>query len=185
MRSPSFSSRWISIQETIEAPECAQVGEGLGELLGAGETMISALLDGDRRRGLDPVQDEGIGHFLDEVHDIVEPADEGVNVLSVEWCDERPLQLLTDVMADRVAGDVRVAAGTQAVRGHPRSGRASVRARAAATMLAASCTKKSKNLFSRGIRGKRTTTHLSHGDGCGAPAQYPIRRCAGSTPNRA
>ena len=54
------------------------------------------LLDGGRGRRLDPVQDERVGGLLDEVEDVVEPADQGVDVLAVERRDEGRLEPVAD-----------------------------------------------------------------------------------------
>ena len=55
----------------LEALEAAQVGERLLELLALLDDD-RGLLDRDRRRRLDAVQDEGVGALLDEVEDVVE-----------------------------------------------------------------------------------------------------------------
>ena len=55
----------------LQALEAAQVRERLVELLALLDDD-RGLLDGDRRRRLDPVQDERVGGLLDEVDDVVE-----------------------------------------------------------------------------------------------------------------
>src|SRR6187200_2685831 len=79
------------------------------ELLEAADDFL-ALLDDDRglgrrsRRGLlDLVQDAGIGDLLDEVENVVQAADELLDVLAVERRDERLLEPMTDVVTDAVA----------------------------------------------------------------------------------
>ena len=67
----------------LEALEAAQVGERLVELLALLDDD-RGLLDRDRGRRLDPVQDERVGDLLDEVEDVVETADQRVDVLAVE-----------------------------------------------------------------------------------------------------
>src|SRR3989442_5027269 len=59
-------------------------------------------LDGRGRRRVDAVEDERVGGLLDEVEDVVEPADERVDLLPVEWRDERRLEPVADVVADLV-----------------------------------------------------------------------------------
>src|SRR4051812_5490793 len=92
----------------LEALELTQVAERLVQLL--------ALLDDDRRlldrdRGwrLDPVEDEGVRALLDVVEDVVEAADEGVNVLAIERRDERRLEPPADLVAQLVAAMLGVA----------------------------------------------------------------------------
>src|SRR6185369_2156211 len=61
------------------------------------------LLHGGRRRCLDAVEDERVGRLLDEVEDVVERADQGVDVLAVEGGDECRLEPVPDLVADLVA----------------------------------------------------------------------------------
>src|SRR5262249_4853203 len=86
----------------LEAAEATQVLERHFELL--------ALLDDDRRLldcdggwRLDPGQDERVGRLLDEVEDVVERADQGVDVLPIERRDERRFEPAPDLVADLVA----------------------------------------------------------------------------------
>src|SRR3972149_23117 len=60
------------------------------------------LLDGDRRWGRDPVQDEGVGHLLDEVEDVVQAADQRMDFLAVEGRDKRRLQPVRALVAGAV-----------------------------------------------------------------------------------
>ena len=93
----------------LQALEAAQVRERLVELL--------ALLDDDRRpAGSRPavgasiaVQDERVRGLLDEVDDVVEGADQGVDVLAVERGDERRLEPPADLVAELVAAVLGVA----------------------------------------------------------------------------
>ena len=94
--------------------------------------MIVGLLAGGRRRLVDPVQDAGVGDLLDEVDDVVEAADELVDVLAVERRDEGVLELVPDVVADPVAALLEVAqlageplalvVGAEELLEHPRAG---------------------------------------------------------------
>ena len=72
-------------------------------------TMISVCCIAIGDRLVDPVQDAGVGDFLDQVDDVVQTADQPVDVLSVERSDEGRFQLVADVMADLVAGVFGVA----------------------------------------------------------------------------
>ena len=81
------------------------------------------LLDGDRGRRLDPVEHERVTHLLDVVEDVVEPADQAVDVLAVERGDERSLEPMADVVADLVAAVLGVAElGRPTRRGRRRCG---------------------------------------------------------------
>ena len=66
-------------------------------------------MHGDRGRLADVIEDAGVGHLLDEVQDVVEAADEGVDVLAVERRDEGRLELVPDVVADLVAAVLELA----------------------------------------------------------------------------
>ena len=61
------------------------------------------LLDGGLGRRLDPVQDERVGGLLDVVEDVVEAADQGVDVLAIDRGDEGRLEAMADLVADLVA----------------------------------------------------------------------------------
>src|SRR5687768_11963294 len=95
-------------------PMGADVLEAL-ELLERANDLL-ALLHDDRRllagglgRRIDLVEEAGVGHLLDEVEDVVEAADQLVNVLAVERRDERVLELLTDVVAQTVTLALEIA----------------------------------------------------------------------------
>ena len=72
-------------------------------------TMISACSLRGRRRRVDLVQEAGVGDLLDEVEDVVEAADQLVDVLAVERRDEGVLELVPDVVAQPVAPALEVA----------------------------------------------------------------------------
>src|SRR6185436_12986139 len=61
---------------------------------------------GARGRGrlLDPVDDQPLGHCLDEIQDVVQPGGEIVDVLAVDRRDERGVQPLDDLVGDDVPG---------------------------------------------------------------------------------
>ena len=86
----------------VEALEPLEVGERVVEQLDLLDDD-RRLLDRGRGRRLDPVQDEGVGGLLDEVEDVVEGADQGVDVLAVERRDEGRLEPMADLVADLVA----------------------------------------------------------------------------------
>ena len=56
---------------------------------------------------VDAVEDERVGDLLDQVEDVVQAADEGVDLLAIERRDEGPLQAAADVVADLVAACAR------------------------------------------------------------------------------
>ena len=60
-------------------------------------------------RRVDLVEDAGVGDLLDEVEDVVEAADQLMDVLAIERRDEGVLQLVADVVADPVALALQVA----------------------------------------------------------------------------
>ena len=102
IRSPSFSRRWTSIQyfsRPLKPRRWASASWSSSHLLDDDR----GLLDGDRGRRLDPVQDERVGGLLDEVEHVVEAADQRVDVLAVERRDERRLEPVADLVADLVA----------------------------------------------------------------------------------
>ena len=92
----------------LETLEAAQVRERLLELLALLDDDRS-LLDRDGRRRLDAVQDERVRRLLDVVEDVVEGADQAVDVLAVERGDERRLEPAPDLVADLVAAVLGVA----------------------------------------------------------------------------
>src|SRR5207302_4419429 len=71
----------------LEVPEATQVEQRVVELLALLDDD-RGLLDGDGGWGLDAIEDERVGHLLDEVEDVVEAADEGVDVLPIERRDD-------------------------------------------------------------------------------------------------
>src|SRR5919199_456611 len=88
--------------EVVDVLEAAQAGDRAGERAArlvehAGERL--RLL----HRRLDPVQREEVGDLLRVVHDVVQRAREGVDVLPVERGDERLVEALDDVVRDAVA----------------------------------------------------------------------------------
>jgi hypothetical protein len=89
--------------EGLHALEMAELLEPLGKLLTLADDDLG-LLDGLWRRRVDVVEDAGVRDLLDEVQDVVQAADQGVDVLTVEWRDEGRLQLVTDLMADLGSG---------------------------------------------------------------------------------
>ena len=72
-------------------------------------TMISVCVARGLGRRVDLVEDAGVGDLLDEVEDVVEAADQLVDVLAIERRDEGVLQLLADVVAEAVALALEVA----------------------------------------------------------------------------
>src|SRR3990170_3996280 len=86
----------------LQALEAAQLGERLVDQL--------ALLDDDtglfdrlRGRPIDVVEDERVGRLLDEVEDVVEAADQAVDILAVEGRHKGGVEALADGVADLVA----------------------------------------------------------------------------------
>ena len=63
----------------------------------------AGLLDRRGSRRLDPVQHERVGDLLDQVEDIVEAADQRVDVLAIEGRNEGVLEPMANVVADLVA----------------------------------------------------------------------------------
>src|SRR5574338_278519 len=92
----------------LDALEALELLERADDLL-ALQHDDARLLGGGRRRRVDLVQDAGVGDLLDEVDDVVQAADELVDVLAVERRDEGLRQALADVVADAVAAALRVA----------------------------------------------------------------------------
>lgn len=92
----------------VQAPEAAQMGQRVLQLLALPDDE-RGLLDSHCGRRLDPVQDERVGDLLDEVEDIVQAADEGVDLLAIEGRDERRLETMADVVGDLVAAMLGVA----------------------------------------------------------------------------
>jgi len=90
----------------IEALEALEMGQGVMEQLDLLHDD-RGLLDGGRGRRLDAVEDERVGRLLDEVDDVVEGTDQGIDVLAVERCDERRLEPMPDLVADLVAAVLR------------------------------------------------------------------------------
>ena len=74
--SPSFSSRWTLDPVAVEAVEALEPQERLVERLALASPTIDAWRIAVARRRLDPVQDKGVGHLLDQVDDVVETADQ-------------------------------------------------------------------------------------------------------------
>src|SRR5439155_13090308 len=74
-------------QVLLEPPEGAQMPQGIADLLALLADNLR-LLARDVGRLLDAIQDAGIGHLLDQIEHVVEPADQVVNVLAVERRDE-------------------------------------------------------------------------------------------------
>jgi two-component system phosphate regulon sensor histidine kinase PhoR len=92
----------------LEAFEPAEVREGVVELLALLHDD-RRLLDGHRCRGVDSIEDEGVGGLLDEVEDIVEGTDQAVDVLAIERRDEGPFETVADLVAELVAAVLGVA----------------------------------------------------------------------------
>jgi len=85
----------------LKALEALEVLQRLVELLALADDD-RGLLDGNRRGRFDVVQDEGVGDFFDEVQDIVQAADQCVNLLAIERRDEGCLQAMPDLVAELV-----------------------------------------------------------------------------------
>ena len=92
----------------LEVLEPAELAERSSQLLALPHDDLG-LLHGNGRRAVDAVQDAGVRHFLDKVEDVVQAADQRVDVFAVERCDKGRLQLVTDVVADLIAGVLCVA----------------------------------------------------------------------------
>jgi hypothetical protein len=88
--------------ELLRAAERAQLAQRLVDELALLDDD-AGLLDGLRRGPLDVVEQERVGRLLDEVEDVVEAADERVDVLAVEGRDEGRVQALPDGVAHLVA----------------------------------------------------------------------------------
>src|SRR6185503_14162790 len=86
----------------LEALEPSQVCERFLELLALLDDD-RGLLHGDRAGRLDPIEDERVRRLLDEVEDVIQGADEPVDVLAIEWRHERRLEAPPDLVADLVA----------------------------------------------------------------------------------
>ena len=102
IRSPSFSSRWISIQYLSRSLNSSQVVEALGQLLAGRDQDLG---QGPRllHRRLDLVEPEEVGGLLGEVDDVVHLGREAVDVLAVDRGDEGLVEPLDDVVGDPVA----------------------------------------------------------------------------------
>ena len=106
--SPSFSSRWTSIQyfsRPLKPRRLASASWSCSHCL----TMIAACWTATARGRLDAVQDERVRRLLDVVEDVVERADQGVDVLAIEGRDEGRLEAVADLVADLVAAVLGVA----------------------------------------------------------------------------
>src|SRR5437667_6926747 len=90
----------------VEPLEALQVGEGVVEELDLLDDD-RGLLDRRPGRGLDPIEDKRVGGLLDEIENVVQGADERVDVLAVERRDERGFKAMADVMTDFVAAMLR------------------------------------------------------------------------------
>jgi len=88
--------------EAIEILEASQVAQCLVDLVAAEDDQRGLLDRGLGRRG-DVVQDESVGDLFDEIEDVVQAADQGVDLLAVERRDESGLETMPDVVADVVA----------------------------------------------------------------------------------
>src|ERR1035437_255947 len=85
--------------ERIQILETAQVAQSLVERL-AGLNDQGGLLHRHLGRRLDAVEDEGVGYLFDQIEDVVQAADQGVDLLAVEGRDEGRLQAVAYVVAD-------------------------------------------------------------------------------------
>src|SRR5450756_32334 len=94
--------------EAVEILETAQVAECLVELLAAQDDQ-RGLLDGGLGRRSDVVEHERVGDLFDEIEDVVQAADQGVDLLAVERRDEGCFQAAADVVADVVPAMLGVA----------------------------------------------------------------------------
>src|SRR5437899_11248166 len=92
----------------LEVLEAAQVRQRLVQQLALADDD-AGLMHRDRRRGVDPIEDERVGDLLDVVEDVVERADQAMDLLAVERRDEGPLEAAADVVADLVAAMLDVA----------------------------------------------------------------------------
>ena len=119
IRSPSFSSRWISIQYLSRSLNVGQVLQPLGELLAGGDQDLGQR-HGLLHRRLDLVEAEEVGGLLGEVDDVVHLGRQPVDVLAVDRRDEGRVEAFDDVVGDPVA-----------LRARPRRSRSSGRRRRA------------------------------------------------------
>ena len=102
IRSPSFSSRWISIRWLSRSLKPRSPASAVGQLLAAADEDV-----GERQRllhrRLDLVEAEEVGRLLDVVDDVVDLRREAVDVLAVERGHEGRVEALDDVVGDPVA----------------------------------------------------------------------------------
>ena len=157
IRSPSFSSRWISIQYLSRSLKSRQVLEPGGELLAGTDQHLGQRLR-LRHRRLDLVEAEEVGGLLGEVDDVVHLGRQAVDVLAVDRRDEGRVEPLDDVVGDPVA----LLLGLEDLprRGRPSSGQVPIiwsSSRAACRVFWPASMKRSKKVRSRGSREKRAT----------------------------
>jgi hypothetical protein len=88
--------------EFLEVLEAMKLVQRLGQLMALLDDDAGLLSGGGCRLG-DAVQAERIADLLDEIEHVVEPGDEGVNILPVERRDEGLFEPMTDVVGDLVA----------------------------------------------------------------------------------
>ena len=101
IRSPSFSSRWISTRCGASSPPRAQAAERLRDLLGGADEHVGEL-DRLLHRGLDRVEAERVGDLLGVVDDVVERGREPVTLAGVE---RRADAAVAGQPVDHVVGD--------------------------------------------------------------------------------
>ena len=99
--SPSFSSRWISIQYLSRSVNSRRWSRPLGQLLAGRHQDLrqSARL---LHRRLDLVEAEEVGSLLGEVDDVVHLGREPVDVFAIDRGDEGLIEPLDDVVGDPV-----------------------------------------------------------------------------------
>ena len=88
--------------EGFEVLEAAQVAQGLVDLV-ATQDYQCGLLDRCLGRRSDVVEHKRVGHLFDEIEDVVQAADQSVDLLTVEGRDKGCLEPAADVVADVVA----------------------------------------------------------------------------------
>src|SRR5205085_1627408 len=86
----------------VQSLEITKVLEGVADL----DALLGddlSLAPRDVRRLFDSIQDAGVCDLLDQIEDIVEAANELLDVLAVERSDERRFELVANLVAELVA----------------------------------------------------------------------------------